>query len=95
MERRGSMQETRSNLPLPDQLRAVRKQIKELKDEEAELAGEVKIAGKISGAFWEAYVDPQTRNNFDRKAAMAALGSVLDPYFSEKSVDVVKLRALD
>ena len=89
------MPENQTNLPLPDQLRALRKKIKELKDEEAELASEVKSAGKIAGAFWEAYVDSQTRNNFDRKAAMAALGSVLDPYFSENIVDVVKLRALD
>ena len=46
MEKRGLMLE-KTNLPLPDRLRAVRVQIKELQEQESELAAEVREAGKV------------------------------------------------
>ena len=84
-----------TNLPLPDQLRAVREEIKALKKEEADLIAEVQLAGKIEGAYWAAYVDHHDRKSFDRKGAEKALGAALDPFFELKKVAAVKLKPLD
>lgn len=94
MEKRGLMRE-KTNLPLPDRLKAVRVQIKELQEQESELAAEVREAGKVEGAFFEAYCDYRKHKRFLKKEAIEEFGERLDPFFEEKNVTLVKLREIE
>lgn len=74
----------KTNLPLPDRLKAVRVQIKELQEQESELAAEVREAGKVEGAFFEAYCDYRKHKRFLKKKLLKNLAKDLIPSLKKK-----------
>jgi len=84
-----------TNLPLPDRLEEVRRELKVMKAREREIALELKETGGERGAFFEAVVSEITRRSLDTQAVKDHYGDDLEPFYRETEVVTVKLNKID
>ena len=81
-----------TNLPLPDRLEKVRREIKIMKAREAEIVLALKESGGEKGAFWEAVIQETSPKRLDMAAVKATYGDELERFYTQKNQVSVKLK---
>jgi predicted phage-related endonuclease len=82
------------NLPLPDQLAEVKKQISDLKELEGELIAKAKEAGEELGAFYKTEIRTVKQNRLNQKKLKVKYGSELDAFYEATEYLAVYVREL-
>ena len=86
----------RPNTPLPDQLNAVREQIKALEEREAALRGELLAHPELrTGAAWIAEIRTVQQTQTDWKELRAAHPTLVDEYTYPREITRVVLSGVD